>query len=406
MDTSTPNLRHLRVFVAVAHNKSITAASQCIFLSQPAITQAISKLEKQIESPLFERHSGGMHTTEIGNIWLQRVERAFVYLDTATSDILKDQPQKYANNTQLSTQFSTTQLRSLIGVCEAQNFSIASRNLQVSQSSVHRAARDLERLLEIPLFEKNSLGITSTPAANALTKAAKLALNELQQGFDEIYAKQFQDTSTIAIGCMPLARTTLLPKTILGFNEQYPDVSIKVIEGPYADLLHHLRQGDIDILIGALRDPLPADDVSQEALWSPPLAIIGRNDHPLAQVKNISPKQLAQFSWVVPPRGTPTRTGFELIFDTHHLPIPTRIVESSSQILIRELLIESDRLTLLSSHQVEREITHGLLKVIPYSFIHTNRNIGFCCRNSWLATATQNHFLTILKQVSVAFHNE
>ncbi len=45
MEIAIPNLRHLRVFLAVAELKSITRASENIFLSQPAITQAIAKLE-------------------------------------------------------------------------------------------------------------------------------------------------------------------------------------------------------------------------------------------------------------------------------------------------------------------------------------------------------------------------
>ncbi|MFQ3186580.1 MAG: LysR family transcriptional regulator of gallate degradation, partial [Marinomonas primoryensis] len=57
MDIAIPNLRHLRVFLAVAELKSITRASENIFLSQPAITQAIAKLEGLLGAPLFERHS-------------------------------------------------------------------------------------------------------------------------------------------------------------------------------------------------------------------------------------------------------------------------------------------------------------------------------------------------------------
>lgn len=61
MDLQIPNLRHLRVFLAVCELKSITRASEQIYLSQPAITQAIAKLEKQLETHLFERHSDGMY---------------------------------------------------------------------------------------------------------------------------------------------------------------------------------------------------------------------------------------------------------------------------------------------------------------------------------------------------------
>lgn len=403
MEIAIPNLRHLRVFLAVAELKSITRASENIFLSQPAITQAIAKLEGLLGASLFERHSDGMYPTPSGEVWQKRVSRAIDHIQTATQEIVKDTTQKERSPKNLIALISTTQLRALIAVSEAQNFSIASRNLSVSQSSVHRAARDLERLLGVVLFEKNSLGTSATKAAQTLSKATKLAFSELRQGIYEINALQFKDVSTITIGSMPLARMTILPKSILQFNERHPDVNINVTEGQYTDLLHHLRQGDIDIILGALRYPTPADDVVQEELWAPPLSVVARKDHPLMEKNTISAKDLTEFAWVVPAKDTPTRQAFEAIFNDADIPLPTRLVESSSQILIRELLIESDRLTLISAHQVEREINIELLNVINFPLDHTRRPIGLCVRKSWLPTVTQSHFLSLLRDISERF---
>lgn len=403
MEIAIPNLRHLRVFLAVAELKSITRASEHIFLSQPAITQAIAKLESLLGASLFERHSDGMYPTVAGEIWQKRVGRAIDHIQHATQDIIKDNTPKERTPKNLIALISTTQLRALIAVSEAQNFSIASRNLAVSQSSVHRAARDLERLLGVVLFEKNSLGTSATKAAQTLSKATKLAFSELRQGIYEINALQSKDVSMITVGSMPLARMTILPKSILQFSESHPDVNINVTEGPYADLLHHLRQGDIDIILGALRHPTPADDVVQEELWSPPLSVVARNNHPLMSKDTISAEDLAEFAWVVPAKGTPTRQAFEDIFHDAGVALPKRLVESSSQILIRELLIESDRLTLISAHQVEREINIELLDVIDFPLEHTRRPIGLCVRKSWLPTITQSHFLSLLRDISERF---
>ncbi|RDL45745.1 LysR family transcriptional regulator [Marinomonas piezotolerans] len=403
MDIQIPNLRHLRVFLAVSKLKSITRASEQIFLSQPAITQAIAKLEKQLSTQFFERHSDGMYPTESGEAWQKRVVRALDYLQEATNDILREHNQREQNTKTVLAQISTTQLKALVAVCEAQNFSIASRNLGVSQSSVHRAARDLEKLLGILLFDKTSIGINATPAAKTLAKASKLAFSELRQGIYEIHAMQFHDVSTISLGSMPLARTTILPKSILKFSDRHPDVNVKVIEGPYPDLLHHLRHGDIDIVLGALRYPAPADDVIQEELWHPPLSIVCREDHPLLQIDNVTAADLAQYSWVVPAENTPTRQAFETIFTQAGTEQPTRIVESSSQILIRELLVESNRLTLISAHQMEREINLGILKILSFPLEHTRRPIGLCVRKSWLPTVTQTHFLSVLRDISDKF---
>jgi len=240
---------------------------------------------------------------------------------------------------------------------------IASRNLGVSQPSLHRAARELEQLLAIPLFEKTSTGINTTKACQALARAVKLAFAEVRQGYYEISALRSREVGKIVLGSMPLARTSILPEVLNRFSEKHPDIGINVVDAPYTDLLHHLRHGDLDLLVGALRFPPPADDILQEELLAPPLAIVARKNHPLMSSSQLDIATLAEYPWVVPSSGTPTRAFFDSLFVDKGLPTPHRLVETSSQILIRELLGGSDRLTLISTHQIEHELRLGLLGV-------------------------------------------
>ena len=60
MDRTIPNIRHLRAFSEVASRCSINQASDRIYLSQPAIYQALAKLEQRLGVELFERRSDGM----------------------------------------------------------------------------------------------------------------------------------------------------------------------------------------------------------------------------------------------------------------------------------------------------------------------------------------------------------
>ena len=81
MEHRAPNFRHLRAFREVARHKSIRKASGVVYLSQPAITQAIAKLEASLHTLLFDRRSEGMFVTESGALYLSRVERALGYIE-------------------------------------------------------------------------------------------------------------------------------------------------------------------------------------------------------------------------------------------------------------------------------------------------------------------------------------
>lgn len=397
------NLRHLRAFCEVARLGSISAASASVHLSQPAVTQAIAKLERTLGAPLFLRRSSGMTTTEPGIQFLNRAERALGYIRSGTR-LARSIGGKVQSPPAFDQMVTSAQLRVLIGVSKASNFSLAARNLGVSQPSLHRLARDLERLSGVTLFAKTTQGIELTPAAQRLAQSAQLAFSELSQGIEEINASQGIDTARIVAGTLPLARTLILPAAINELTRLRPAVQVRVVDGPYQDLLHGLRHGELDVLIGALRDPVPIDDVVQATLFLDELAVFGRKGHPLAGRRDIPVGELTRYPWVAPRPGTPTRAHFDALFHDAGLAPPSALVESSSLVLIRGLLRDSDRLTLLSAHQIRMEEEQGVVQRLGVDLPETARPIGTTVRRDWHPTATQSLFLDLLRRASRRFH--
>lgn len=397
MSINIPNLRHLRAFREVADCRSISLASERVYLSQPAITQAIAKLEDGVDAQLFERRSDGMILTEPGALFFARVERVLNYIRAGVREAIRAGSRKSppaANADQLLT---ASQLKSLIAVADAGNFSLAARAAGITQPTLHRTARDLERVVAVRLFDKTGHGIALTRAARLLVQQVKLAFSELEQGFAEIAAWQGVDTGHITIGTLPLARTYLLPEAITAFSRNRPEIGISVVDGPYDDLLHGLRHGDYDFLVGALRDPLPIDDIIQESLFDDPLVIAARRDHPLSGRANLSISDMSAYPWVVPRSGTPTRDKFDALFGSGAGKLPG-LVESSSLVMIRGLLLNSDRITIISGHQIRHETTLGLLSPLSFDMAGTARPIGLTTRRDWHPTATQQLMLDHLRK--------
>lgn len=401
MDIHKLNLRHLRAFHETARLGSISAAASEVHLSQPAITQALAKLERTLGVALFVRARGGIFLTQPGETFRNRVERAQDYLRVGAERCARSASKKGSGGFQRFDHLVTSaQLRAFLAVDEAGNFSWAARKIGIAQPALHRTARDLERLSGAALYGKTAQGIELTPAAQAFALSARLALAELRQGIDEINAWLGHDSTELNVGTMPLARSYVLPKAINDFTRLRPEVRLRVVDGPYTDLLHGLRHGQLDVLIGALRDPVPADDVAQTPLFDDALAILARADHPLAGRGGVTVQELAGWSWVTPPRGVPTRELFDALFSDAGIAAPTRIVESSSQILLRGVLLGSDRLTILSPHQVRLEIEQGLLTQLDVDLSHSSRTIGLTTREDWQPTATQSILLDLLERAA------
>lgn len=384
--SSPYNLRHLRMFLSVVESGSLTKAAKLCHLSQPAVTQALAKMEQQAELELLRRTQQGLFASPAGAALYRRIQRALALLDPALADI----------SPRLIKTATMAQLQALIAVRETENFTLAARYLGLKQPTVHRAITYLEQDAQHPLFERTSYGILATRKAQTLAQAARLALAELAQADADLAEISNRHAGRIIIGAMPLSRSYVLPRAIAAFRQVRPHLPIQVMEGPYNDLLAGLRRGDIDFLIGALRYPAPIDDIEQRSLFEDTLVLMCGAHHPLATRQAISVKELLHYPWVAAPTGTPARSHFDGLFAKRGEMPPKDLVETSSFILLRELLDTSDHLGCASALQAEADIDRGLLKSLPMDMRFTARPIGLTFRRDWLPTDAQQQFITLL----------
>lgn len=372
------NLRHLRLFVAVGDLGSVTQAARLMGLSQPAVTQALNKLEQACGAPLLERSAQGIFLTERGLVLIPRLRSALATLDQVLNDVAP----------RLRLTFTHAQTQALIAVAEAENFTLAARQLGLAQPTVHRAVSQIEQEVGRALFDRTTFGVLPNKQCERLAQAARLALYELSQADAELAALDGQDIGKMVIGAMPLARSALLPHAILKFRGLNQRLPLHIMDGSYEQLLLGLRRGKIDILVGALREPLAADDVVQDMLLTDDLAVLCGPDHPMNDAP-VSLERLREFPWVIPPQNTPSRAGFDLMWHNAGLAPPERIIESLSLLLMREMLRESDHLGCISAAQAKTEVRAGLVRRLPISPDAGRRTIGITTRIGWHPTQAQ-----------------
>jgi LysR family transcriptional regulator of gallate degradation len=395
--TSNLNLRHLSVFLAVCKNGSISKAAETAHLSQPAITHAIKGLEGHLQGNLFHRTSRGMTQTALGEAFRFRVNRAFERLNTRLPKT--SSPSKLPIH-KIETRATSAQLKTLLAIKEAESYSAAARGLGLAQPTVYRAAKDLEARLGVTIFETSTSAVRLTPHGEALQQNARLMFAELQQGLQEIATQMGRSAASIRIGALPLVRATILAPAVNRASDASAPLRAYVDDGPYSDLLQSVRAGALDILVGALRNPTPPIGMRQEHLFLDRLGIFCGPGHPLLNTTQNAAEHLHCFAWVLPRSGTPTRIYFEAAFPALVEEISETLVETSSMVLMRELLQSRDRLTLISRAQVVSEVRQAQLFELPIPLNDPPRPIGFLCRADWHPTEGQKQFLQVLREVS------
>lgn len=379
VDWTEINLRHLRATVEIAERGTMNAAAAAVSLTQPAITQALARFEAMLDVPLFDRRHDGMTVTDAGALLVPRFRGALDHI--------------------ASPHVTMARFRALIALADAGSYPGASALTGLSVPSLHRAVNDLSLSLRRPLVQRRGKVVMLTEAGVRMARAFRLARVELVAALAELAALKGHETRSIVIGAMPLSRARVLPAAVSRFLRRRPGVRITILEGSRTELVDPLRNGAIDMMVGALRQPLLEADFEQAALFDDRPVVIARAGHPLAGTRP-SMADLALYPWIIAASGAPLRESWEALFSEQGISLPVVPIESGSVMTIRQLLIDNDFLTLLSPDQVTVELEAGWLCRIDTPVSPASRSIGVTTRASWRPTTVQGEFMADLEAVS------
>lgn len=400
MSLELPNLRHMRVFLEAARSGSISIAAERSNLSQPAATQAIARLESELGTQLLMRRSRRSVPTETGDLFIPRVDAALAFLSDGAHNAARIGGSTRRRTDGFDRNVTAAHLRTLVAVANSGSFTVAARELGLSQPTVHRSARALEDIAGIEFFVVSPSGVALTRAARSFVRGAKLAQAEIKQGIDEINRAEGKHAGSIRLGSLPLARTSIVPHATNALIAEMNGVQVRVVDGRYGELLRSLREGDLDCLIGALRQPPPADDVTEETLFHDDLTIVAHPSHPLHRREGLCVEDTLAYPWVAPPKDTPAG---QYLFETLRIhereQTPVRVV-SSSLVMLRGILALGEYVSIISRHQISVEEDTGHILPLNIPLDGGKRAIGLTYRHNWRPTETQSRFMTHLRTFS------
>lgn len=394
-----PNLRHLRLLDAAVSCQSLTLAANSVHISQPAASQAMARLGQMFGVRLLERVGNGVVPTPEGLVVQRRARRALDHLAEANRRLAARSRQGRALSADLLERHVTmAQLRAIATVADAGSFSAAARHLGQAEPSVHRACREIERLIAVPLFDGGTRALRLTPAGEVLAASANLALKEIATAHAELRERAGLFDGRLVIGTLPLVRTRIVPDAVVDLIARYPRARVEILDGSYDSLVRLMRSGGCDMIVGALREGRLPQGLAEETLFHDTLSAVARAGHPLAGRKLTGP-ELAAYPWVLPRRDTPSRAIFDRLQATHGVADPALgHIETGSLVALRGILLASDAISQISLRQIDYEVRQGLLVALDTPPFGTERAIGTTTLAGWQPTALQSAFMGCLRR--------
>jgi LysR family transcriptional regulator, regulator for genes of the gallate degradation pathway len=395
---SAPGLRQLQAARAVADCRSLTAAARLLNRTQPALSKSLADLEALLGVRLFDRYAHGMEPTPSGRVLVDRIREAEAQFQLAAREhlVFRRKPSRAANPV-FTMQLSRKRLETFLTVYDVREVARAAEILGTSRAAVYDSLRVLENLLDMPLFESSASGLRSSAYADALAVRISLAFSLIRHGLEEIWSLDGAARGRLVIGTLPYSRTVLVPRAVHRVLLEHPALEIRTREGPYEVLELALRSGTVDLIVGATRKHEPGSPIRSEPLFEDELAVICRARHPLAAKKSAKLEDIMQFGWILPVREAPARQLFDRFLQTYGAGAPAQIVETGSLSVARGLLLESDRLALLSIQQVQLDLDACLLSTVPVHLEGTFRPIGITLRSHNTPSPAARAFVAALR---------
>src|SRR3954453_1748916 len=190
-------------------------------------------------------------------------------------------------------------LRVLREVAQTGSFSAAAESLAFTQPAVSRQIATLEAEAGPAPLGRPARGVPLTQAGELLVGHADAILDRLAAAENQLEALNSLAGGRLPLGATATANATLIPLAIRAFDEQYPEVHLRLDEALTSELIERVAAGALDLAIVANpeRYELPGEIVIDHLMDDPQHLALAR-DHPLAGAPEIRMADLAEEVWI------------------------------------------------------------------------------------------------------------
>ena len=298
----------------------------------------------------------------------------------------------------------TRQLLLLVALAEEGNIHRAAQVLNMTQPAASKLLKDLEDVLEVPLFERLPRGMRPTWYGETLIRHARVALASLNQAHDEVEALKAGRFGQVSVGSITAPGLVLLPAAVARVKQEHPSLRVSLQIETSDVLMERLSHGKLDMLVARLFAQHDKTDLRYEVLAEEPVSAITRPGHPLQGVANLSLRDALNAGWIVPPSGSILRHRFELMFQEVGLEAPVNIIETSALLFTTKMLQQSDMIGVVATDVARYYESHGIVSILPMTLPCQMDAFGISTRPDRLLSPAAKVMLRALKSTAATVY--
>jgi LysR family cyn operon transcriptional activator len=204
------------------------------------------------------------------------------------------------------------QLQYFVKAAETMNFTEAAAAVFITQSTLSQQIKQLEGELGMLLFDRIGKHVRITEAGHIFLVHASKILMDVQKGKQAITELNNAATGELNVGVSYAFTSSLFP-VLAPFSTRYPGIKISIISDNHVELEKKLRLAELDLIV-AYHNESDDEDLEMQPLFSSSIVMVVAKNNPLAQLKSVNLKQLAEIELILPGKGFSSRTFINELF--------------------------------------------------------------------------------------------
>jgi LysR family nitrogen assimilation transcriptional regulator len=253
-------------------------------------------------------------------------------------------------------------LKTFIRIAELGSLSKASDRMRIAQPALSRQMKLLQEEIGVPLFERHRRGMRLTQAGEELLQRVSGLTRQLDQAYADVRSLSGATSGHVAFGIVPTVSDLLAGRLVRRVADEFPGISVRIVEGYGGHLLEWLQKGEIDVAI--MYGPQSSLHIKATELMIEELVLVGPPDSDLDPASPVSVAAFAKLPLVLPSRPH----GLRMLVEGAALRAKSKIdvrYEADSFRVLKNLVEQGLGYTALPLSAIAYEARQGRLKHSP-----------------------------------------
>ena len=275
--------------------------------------------------------------------------------------------------------FTLQQLRILKAVATEKNFTKAAEVLYLSQPSLSKQIKTLEKNLDIILINRESNKISLTENGQVFLQYSERILALCEESCRALIDLKNGDRGSLTIGASQTIGTYLMPRILALFAQNYPQIDLKVQVNSTPIITNNVLKREIDIAVVGGEIPYKLKkNLTIKHFVEDEISLIIPKSHPFAKKKRINKEDLYYLNFITLNSNSTIRKFIDNIL------IQNQIETKQLKVIMQLNSIEGIKTAVslglgaafVSSSAVEKEIELKTIEILKIENIRINRTLS------------------------------